>query len=933
MRYWISTLSQAILAPVLILTLLYILQVSIGSREPAYFTDPPAQVLDYVSACSGPKPCITLMYTPSGDSLFDGIMTKFVQLNNKRSGETLFQLESGWSPRLEAPSKSLGVVPVPSQDFMYDYIDQFQNVTSWGVVFSKATTPRVLSGQSKISTDIQYQIWYNSTNNIRLFKAANGAQYSVGLRERFADPIVSMMRQLDEAIIAHLKGDEDLHLDIWTKMFPELGMNPAYICPFNADTVFNTLGPMFLVIPSLVIFFSVLNSIAGEKEKNLKDAMKMIGLQDSIYWISHFLAGLVVVTINTLVLMGVGRAFGFNFFIRVEPGVMFLFFWLFSLATVSMAIFIASISPRIRIAIGLGMFYTLMTLIYITVGQIAGYLWYTEGNNPNVTDLGPVWKTFMFFPFFNYNKMLLDMVQYTTINEIRDGEFRCTLSDAKPFRWQDLYVRPNVTSGLVSKQELVPVPNQSLEFFVMNIFLWLVLGWYLDKITPNDNGYSEHPLFFLFPSFYGFKNPIWLTRRPVRPLPRESMPQTSEDSDVALARQEAVTSRETSDIGLWICGLHKRYYGGLKGFVSWLTKLFGFDDYYLENWPGLFGDSKTAIHELSLTVKKGEMLALLGSNGAGKTSAMKILYGISPASSGEGSAFGLDVQTEMTEIRKILGVCPQFDILFPDLNAEEHVEIFCGIKGIPRDEMIRVREQRLKHMRLWNVRHQRASQYSGGMKRRLSVILSTLGDPKLCLYDEPTTGMDPVNKRYVWSFIEEFKVGRAVILTTHSMEEADVLADKIAIMSKGRLKAIGKSIRLKNKFGDGYRISILVSKNSDVPEIKMRIAELKVQCKLVSEEYIGGAAYQHTDANSAATKKTASVEAGLDKVPEVKFGTTQSARLVYQTSNIDEAKLIIEFLEHLTANLGNAKPCPIASFGMSQTTLEDVFLKTVQNAQ
>jgi len=105
------------------------------------------------------------------------------------------------------------------------------------------------------------------------------------------------------------------------------------------------------------------------------------------------------------------------------------------------------------------------------------------------------------------------------------------------------------------------------------------------------------------------------------------------------------------------------------------------------------------------------------------------------------------------------------------------------------------------------VKDQPAGSYSGGMKRRLSVAISTIGDPKIVFMDEPTTGMDPLNRRHVWAFIEQFKKGRVIVLTTHSMEEADILGDEIAIMATSKLRAIGTSIHLKNKFGTGYRLS------------------------------------------------------------------------------------------------------------------------------
>ena len=196
-------------------------------------------------------------------------------------------------------------------------------------------------------------------------------------------------------------------------------------------------------------------------------------------------------------------------------------------------------------------------------------------------------------------------------------------------------------------------------------------------------------------------------------------------------------------------------------------------------------------------------LALLGQNGAGKTTTISMLSGLTPASAGDGLIYGYSVRTQIPEIRSIMGICPQHDILFDDLTAREHIELYAGLKGVSAAARQTLIDERLKAVRLLTVADVRAGTYSGGMKRRLSLVISTIGDPKIIFMDEPTTGMDPVNRRHVWSFIEKFKEGRVIVLTTHSMEEADVLGDRIAIMAKGQFKAIGNSIKLKNKFGTG----------------------------------------------------------------------------------------------------------------------------------
>ena len=947
LRYWQSTLTQVLLAPFASLLLLFILQAAVNNLVVNRNTSPAPVPLKALAPCSpafqSNNPCISVMYTPADDPVFAGIMDKFVRLNNKRLGQDLFRIETDWTPTLGSlPNRRLSVVAVPNAAFIYDHTDKFQNVTNWGIVFNRGQSQRALNGQVKTVTDIQYQLWYNVTDTQRKFRVSGAPPFVIGSVEPMNDDVVAMTRALDEAIIAYAKNDEELHLDVQVQNYPDLGTSTFQRCPPNPDSTFRTIAPVFMFVPMCVIFFSFLNTIVNEKEKNLKDAMKTIGLQDSIYWLSHFLAGSVVVVLNALLMTAIGRAFGFNFFIKTDFDVMFTFFLLYGWASLSFALFLSSISPRVKVAIGLGFFIVIIGVIYIGVGSLVTYIWYTESGNPDVLDLSPVWKTLMFFPFFNYNKFVFDAFSVTNVREIRNGT-KCTLGEGSQFGWEQVYGRSvNVTSQLGSiDNDLVPPASQSLDFFVMNMFLWGVLAWYLDKVMPNDNGYSEHPLFFLFPSFYGYKNPEWITSKTQFGIPNKSRPLSTEDPDVTAERKDAQMNGTAPEIGLRVVGLHKRYYSGLKALVSWFMRLIGKDDGFLENWSESAGATKTAVHELSLTVKKGEMLALLGSNGAGKTSTMKILYGVSPASQGILSVFGLDVNTEMTEIRKILGVCPQFDLLFPDLTAEEHIELFAGIKGIQRDEMLKVSEQRLKHMKLWNVRHQRSGQYSGGMKRRLSVILSTLGDPMMCLYDEPTTGMDPVNKRYVWSFLEQFKVGRVVILTTHSMEEADILADKIAIMAKGRLRAIGKSIRLKNKFGDGYRISLLLPKSSDVPSVRMQIERLPAKVKLVEEEYVGREAKEsltipkNPDAtDTSVTTASESTKMGdAEKAPDQIVPSGQAARLVYGVSSVQDAKVVVQYLEKMTANRDEADPSPVASFGMSQTTLEDVFLKTVQDAK
>ena len=143
------------------------------------------------------------------------------------------------------------------------------------------------------------------------------------------------------------------------------------------------------------------------------------------------------------------------------------------------------------------------------------------------------------------------------------------------------------------------------------------------------------------------------------------------------------------------------------------------------------------------------------------------------------------------------------------------MRLFSKIKGIPNDEIEEKSNELLAQVGLEDVKDAQVCTYSGGMKRRLSVAISVIGDPRIIFMDEPTTGMDPVSRRDVWSLIQELKKDKTIILTTHSMDEADILADRIAVVSEGLLKCVGTSLYLKNTHGDGYRINIICHPGSE----------------------------------------------------------------------------------------------------------------------
>ena len=185
-----------------------------------------------------------------------------------------------------------------------------------------------------------------------------------------------------------------------------------------------------------------------------------------------------------------------------------------------------------------------------------------------------------------------------------------------------------------------------------------------------------------------------------------------------------------------------------------------------------------------------------------------MLTGLIPPDGGTAIIEGMDIADQMPEIRKNLGVCPQHDILFPLLTVEEHLSLFAAFKGTPRPEIKAEVEKMIQSVGLTEKRKEYSKNLSGGQKRKLSVGIAFIGGSRVVFLDEPTSGMDPYSRRFTWNVIRQHRQGRVVVLTTHFMDEADLLGDRIAIMGDGKLKCCGSSLFLKRAFGVGYNMTI-----------------------------------------------------------------------------------------------------------------------------
>uniref|UniRef100_A0A7N9AV98 ATP-binding cassette, sub-family A (ABC1), member 12 n=1 Tax=Mastacembelus armatus TaxID=205130 RepID=A0A7N9AV98_9TELE len=308
----------------------------------------------------------------------------------------------------------------------------------------------------------------------------------------------------------------------------------------------------------------------------------------------------------------------------------------------------------------------------------------------------------------------------------------------------------------------------------------------------------------------------------------------------------------------------------------------------------IYGD-RAAIQNLNVSFYEGHVTSLLGHNGAGKTTTMSILTGLFAPSSGRVEVYGKDMQTSINDIRKELGVCMQYDVLFDHMTTKEHLLLYGQIKA-PHWSHGQLHEQVrtiLEETGMYSHRHRRVGTLSGGMKRKLSISIAFIGDSRLVVLDEPTTGVDPCSRRSIWDIVIQHKKHHTIIMSTHHLDEAEVLSDRIAFLERGGLKCCGSPIYLKEKLGQGYKLT-LTKKLQNPESEQVDNAELK-----------------------------AFVQA---HVPEARLKEAHGRDLIYSLPPFTTSSAS-SYRSLLTALDANLDTLHLGGYGVSDTTLEEVFLQ------
>ena len=398
---------------------------------------------------------------------------------------------------------------------------------------------------------------------------------------------------------------------------------------------------------------------------------------------------------------------------------------------------------------------------------------------------------------------------------------------------------------------------------ILDLLLYFFLGYYLQNILPHDFGVRK-PWYFIFtPSFWGCKKKKNQLNANINLQKSEELIVTdsnNQEGNSNFQSEEIYKEMTNPKDALRIRELVKR-----------------------------FDDGKVAVNHVNLNFYKNEIFALLGHNGAGKTTLISMLTGLYEATEGEALYDNMNIllPENIETFREKIGICPQHDVLFNDLNIREHLGMFAVFKGVPSENVENEINKSIKDFQLEDVQYIIAKNLSAGQRRKLSIAISLIGGSEIIFLDEPSSGMDITSRRNLWEILKRQSDNKIIILTTHYMEEASVLGKRIGIINLGQMKCIGTPLFLIEKFGKFMNITVSKEEGANNDEIINFInnSVKDAQFESLSEEI-------------------------MIRIPKNNF-------------NKEDGVSLNEFFSNLDENLNELK---IKSYSVSMPTLEDVFL-------
>ncbi|KAM4805396.1 LOW QUALITY PROTEIN: retinal-specific phospholipid-transporting ATPase ABCA4-like [Urocitellus parryii] len=629
--------------------------------------------------------------------------------------------------------------------------------------------------------------------------------------------------------------------------------------------ILNLCFPIFMVLAWIYSVSMTVKGIILEKELRLKETLKNQGVSNTVIWCTRFLDSFSIMSMSIFLLMI------FIMHGRIlhysNPFIIFLFLLTFSTATIMQCFLLSTFFSKASLAAACS------GVIYFTLylPHILCFAWQdrmTAELKKAVSLLSPV--------AFGFGTEYL----------VRFEEQGLGL------QWNNIGNSPVEGDSFLL----------SMKMMLLDAAIYGLLAWYLDQVFPGHHG-TPLPWYFFLQESYWLGGEGCSTREERALEKTEPLTEEMEDPDHPGGKNDSFFERELPGLVPGVC-------------VKNLVKIFE---------PG----TRPAVDCLNITFYENQITAFLGHNGAGKTTTLSIFAGLLPATSEIVLIGGKDIETSLDAIRQSLGMYPQHNILFQHLTVAEHILFYAQLKGKSWEEAQLGMEAMLEDTGLHHKRNEEAQELSGGMQRKLSVALAFVGDAKVVILDEPTSGVDPYSRRSIWDLLLKYRSGRTIIMSTHHMDEADLLGDRIAIISQGRLYCSGTPLFLKNCFGKGFYLT-LVCKMKNIQSQRSGCEgtcscaskDFSVRCpnridEITPEQILDG------DVNEL-------MDVVCHHVPEAKLVECIGQELIFLLPNKNfkqraYASLFRE-LEETLADLG------LSSLGISDTPLEEMCLKITENS-
>ncbi|XP_056155293.1 retinal-specific phospholipid-transporting ATPase ABCA4-like [Lampris incognitus] len=676
---------------------------------------------------------------------------------------------------------------------------------------------------------------------------------------------------------------------------------PCYVDDLFMLTL-NRCFPIFMVLAWVYSVSMIVKSIVLEKELRLKETLKTMGVTNGVIWCTWFIDSFLMMAASTALLTTIimgGRVLNYS-----NPFILFLFLLSFTTATIMQCFLFSVFFNKANLAAAC------CGIIYFTL-----YL-------PHLICFA--WQ----------ERITKDMkILVSLLSQVALGFGTEYLSR---YEEQGLGLQwDNIQTSPLEGDEFSFLT--SICMMGVDTLLYALLAWYLDSVFPGQYGIGRPFYFPILPSY-------WLNT--VTPIPGPEKPESEkkafgnltnkekaeEEPKSKTAKEPAPCKHQDKRDRLAKQREEKTQTNGEQFFEAEPADLV--EGVCIQNLVKVFSSgSRPAVDGLSISFYESQITAFLGHNGAGKTTTMSILTGLFAPTSGTATIYGKDIRTDMDTIRLSLGMCPQHNILFQHMTVAEHILFYSLLKGRPIAEAEQEAENMLQDLGLPHKRHELVQNLSGGMQRKLSVAMAFVGGAKVVILDEPTSGVDPYSRRSIWDLLLKYRAGRTVILSTHHMDEADLLSDRVAIISQGRLYCCGSPLFLKNGFGAGFYLTLVRRVKYEAPKAKCDCKE-ECSCKCFKcskfKEDKEEAPVQAPDRqmDGDVERITALIQ---HHVPEAHLIEAIGQELTYLLPSQDfqpraYASLFRE-LEETLSDIG------LSSFGVSDTSLEEIFLKVTDDGK